>query len=157
MDILKKLKLSKMKEWMPKNPLELILLVLFAIYLLFPISTPRILAPYIDSTMGLCVVFALIVFMFLYSHPLLAILFILVAYELVRRSSLITGRTAYIQYTPTQEKKDAKMRAMNPPQEVTLEQDMVAKMAPQLAVDNDMMDVAFKPAPEKVKFAVSTV
>lgn len=157
MNLKKLLQLNQTKLWFMKNPLEMILFVLFLIYLLLPISTPRLIAPFVDSAVGLTVIFALILFMFFYSHPLLAILFLFVAYELVRRSSWVTGRTAYIQYTPTQAKKDAAMRAMNPPQEMTLEQDMVAKMAPQRTVDADDYDTGFKPAASKPVYAVSTV
>ena len=153
----KLLQLNQSKMWFMKNPLEMILFVLFIVYLILPIATPKVLSPYIDSALGISIIFALILFMFFYSHPLLAILFVFVAYELVRRSSWVTGRTAYIQYTPTQQKKDAEMRAMNPPQELTLEQDMVAKMAPQRTVGSDSLETSFKPVASKPIYSVSAV
>lgn len=157
MNLKKLLQMNQAKMWFMKNPLEMILFVLFIVYLLLPISTPRLLAPYIDSAMGMSLIFALILFMFFYSHPLLAILFIFVAYELVRRSSWVTGRTAYIQYTPTQKKRDAAMRAMNPADEITLEQDMVSKMAPQLTVGSDSLETSFKPVASKPVYSMSAV
>ena len=66
--------------------------------------------------------------MFLYMHPVLGVLGIFVAYELIRRTS--TKTVAMIQYSPEQPEKDMKMMRMNPPKERTLEEAMVAKMAP---------------------------
>ena len=61
-------------------------------------------------------------------HPILGVLGIFVAYELIRRTS--TKTIAMVQYTPEQPKKDLEMKRMNPPKERTLEEAMVAKMAP---------------------------
>jgi hypothetical protein len=58
--------------------------------------------------------FAITLYLFFYSNPILAILYIFVAYELLRRSAAFTGRVAMIQYTPTQQKKDNQMQKMNP-------------------------------------------
>jgi predicted membrane protein len=139
-----------LKSLSMKNPLEMVLLALFIIYLVFPISTPRFLAPLIDSSLGMVVIFAIILFLFMYSHPLLAIIYVLVAYELIRRSTVVSGRTAYIQYTPTQAKRDESMRAMNPPQEVTLEEDMVTMMAPMGQSGGDYLETAFRPVSDNI-------
>ena len=61
-------------------------------------------------------------------HPILGVLGIFVAYELIRRTS--TKTIAMVQYTPEQPKKDLEMKRMNPPKEKTLEESMVDKMAP---------------------------
>jgi len=42
----------------------------------------------------------------------------------------VTGTTVIMKYTPTQEKKDKKMKKMNPPKAGTLEEEMVEKLAP---------------------------
>lgn len=110
--------------------LEICLLVVLVIYLVLPIQTPHFLAKAIDSSLGMLVLFSVTVYLFLYANPILAILYIFVAYELLRRSSRSTGRAAYIQYTPTQAKRDSEMRAMNPPVQRTLEEDVVEQMAP---------------------------
>jgi hypothetical protein len=124
---------------------ELVLIAIFIVYLVFPIGTPGFMAPYIESPLGMVVIFAVTVYLFIYSHPILAILYIFVGYELLRRSgsnslgntrvmqvkqSPLKSQTAYIQHTPSESERDAEMKALNPPQAQTLESQIVDKMAP---------------------------
>lgn len=121
---------------------ELVLIAIFIVYLVFPINTPRIMAPYIESPLGVVVIFAVTVYLFIYSHPILAILYIFVGYELLRRSgsNLLgnikvmkpsnTGQTAYIQTTPKESERDAEMKSMNPTQSTPLEVQVIDQMAP---------------------------
>jgi hypothetical protein len=110
------------------SPLEVILFVVFVAYLVFQPSTPPILSPFIDNLAGTIIVISIALYMFLYMHPILGVLGIFVAYELIRRTS--TKTIAMVQYTPEQPKKDLEMKRMNPPKEKTLEESMVDKMAP---------------------------
>ena len=110
------------------SPLEVILFILFVAYLVFQPSTPPVLTPFVDNLFGTIVVISLALYMFLYMHPVLGVLGIFVAYELIRRTS--TKTVAMIQYSPEQPVKDMAMKRMNPPKERTLEEAMVAKMAP---------------------------
>jgi uncharacterized membrane protein YozB (DUF420 family) len=110
------------------SPLEVILFILFVAYLVFQPSTPPVLTPFVDNLFGTIVVISLALYMFLYMHPVLGVLGIFVAYELIRRTS--TKTVAMIQYSPEQPVKDMEMKRMNPPKERTLEEAMVAKMAP---------------------------
>ena len=110
------------------SPLEVILFVLFVAYLVFQPSTPPVLTPFVDNLFGTIVVISIALYMFLYMHPVLGVLGIFVAYELIRRTS--TKTVAMIQYSPEQPVKDMAMKRMNPPKERTLEEAMVAKMAP---------------------------
>ena len=138
------------------SPIELSLFVLFIIYLVVPIETPGFLAPSIDSPMGMVVVFCVTLYLFLYTNPILGILYIFVAYELFRRSSKQTGKTAYIQYTPSQEKRDAKMVAMNPPKTVSLEEEVVSQMAPIGRSDPiSYVNSSYKPVSDNVHNAFS--
>jgi len=109
---------------------EYCLFIVFAIYIVFPIDMPLQIAQYFDSALGMTIMFCITVYLFLYSNPVLGILYIFVAYEILRRSSNATGRVAIMQYTPSQPKKDAELKAMNPPKERTLEEDVVALRAP---------------------------
>ena len=147
------MKMPNMKSMMMNNPLEMVLLVLFVIYLVFPISTPQFLAPMVDSSLGMVGIFAIVLFLFMYSHPLLAILYIFVAYELIRRSTQVTGRTAYLQFTPSQAKRDANMQAMNVPKEESLEEAVVSQMAPVPHTSVDFLETEFKPLAEDVHHA----
>jgi hypothetical protein len=92
------------------------------------------------------------VFLFLNANPVLAVVYILVGYELLRRSSKKTGRVTLMKYTPTQAKKDMEMKAMNPVQEKTLEEEIVGSMAPIGRSDpNVYVDTTFKPVADKIK------
>jgi len=112
------------------SPLEVILFILFVFYLVFQVKTPAVLAGLINSPVGMILVLFFAIYMFLYTHPILGILSIFVAYEVIRRSSLTSGKVILAQYSPTQPKIDAELKSMNPPKERTLEEDVVEQMAP---------------------------
>jgi len=112
------------------SPLEVILFILFVFYLVFQVKTPAVLAGLINSPVGMILVLFFAIYMFLYTHPILGILSIFVAYEAIRRSSLTSGKVILAQYSPTQPKIDAELKSMNPPKERTLEEDVVEQMAP---------------------------
>ena len=112
------------------SPFEYVLLVSFILYLVLPVNVPAPIANFIETPLGIIGLFLITVALFAYVNPILGVLYIFVAYELLRRSSHVTGKTAYIEYTPTQVMKDEKMRKMNPPPEKTLEETIVHKMSP---------------------------
>lgn len=133
------------------SQLEAILAIMFALFVVLPIDMPDILAGMIDSTIGLVGLFALTVYMFFNMSPVLAVLFIFVAYELLRRSSNKTGKAIIMQHTPSQEKKDAKMKKMNPVKKETLEEEIVDKMAPVGRSDiASYVSTSFSPVAEDV-------
>jgi len=131
--------------------LELILLGCFIIYVVFPISTPSFLAGFIESSLGMVLLFLVTIFLFFYTNPILGVIFVFVAYELLRRSSNISGNTAIIQHTPSQLMKDVEMASMNPPKKETLEEEIVEKMAPIGKSDMSIYTPStFKPVAENV-------
>ena len=133
------------------SSLESSLLVVFIIYLVLPIQTPQVLAGTVDSPLGMLSIFIVTIYLFFYSNPVLAIVYVFVAYELLRRSSQVTGRVSMVQYTPTQVKKDSELRAMNPPVVETLEEQVVQKMAPIGRSDPIIYTSStFKPVAEKI-------
>ena len=132
------------------SSLEVILFVIFVVYVVFQPRTPPVLAGLIDTPVGTAIVMVFAVYLLLYSHPVLGVLSVFVAYELLRRSSTI------VQYIPTmltsvqdQPKVDAKIQSFNPPAERTLEEDVVAKMAP-IDVSSDYVETGFKPVSNDV-------
>lgn len=126
---------------------EIALLLVFIVYILFPMSTPVSIAPLIDSPLGYLGIFVVTLLLFVHTSPILGVLYIFVAYELIRRSSLqgsprknpqhISGINS-TQYMPThvpkvmvtQEAKDMEMVGMNPLAESTLEEEIVQLRAP---------------------------
>jgi hypothetical protein len=138
--------------------LELALFIIFILYIIFPLDTPKGLAPYVDSPLGIIVIFCVTVYLFLYTNPILAVLYIFVAYELLRRSSNVNARSAIIEYTPTQQKKDTELKEMNPSKDKTLEEEMVEIRAP-LGSDEPpaFVSSSFKPVADKVIQGTSMV
>ena len=97
-------------------------------------------------------IFIITIYLFLYVNPIVAVVYIYVGYELLRRSSNKTGKVTVMQYTPTQAKKDQEMKNMNPVLEKTLEEDIVEQMAPIGHSDaNVYIDTSFKPMADKLK------
>jgi len=110
--------------------LEMVLALLFVLYIVLPVEMPELISQLIDGSMGMLVLFGLAVYMFFNVNPVLAVLFVFVAYELLRRSSKTTGKEVIMKHTPSQAKKDEKMKNMNPVKKETLEEEIVDKMAP---------------------------
>ena len=108
---------------------ELLLLILFILYLIMGYPTPEPVANVIDTIPGKVVLFILVVYLFVYSNPLLAVLSLFVAFDLIRRSSNATGLDALKKYEPSEEKKSSQFTAYNQ-FPYTLEQEVVKKMAP---------------------------
>ena len=144
-----------MKFALPANiksdsTLDYVLIALFILFLVMQIQVPAFLAEWIDTPVGIAVVIITALYMFLYTNPILGVLSLIVAYELLRRSSKKTGRYALTQFVPTQTARDTEMRAMNPAKTSTLEEEVVAKMAP-IGVSNqsgEVIDTPFRPVSE---------
>jgi predicted membrane protein len=131
----------------PKALTEIVAAILLIIFLVYPVAIPNSLAKMVESPLGMIIILSIALLLFIYSNKFLAIFFILVAYELIRRSSKTTGRSAYMQFTPTQEKRDQQMKEMNEPRVITLEEDVVSKMAPLgvSSVENQYIESTFRP------------
>ena len=165
MDILNKLKSLK--------PFEFVLITLFIIYIIFPIHTPDMLKPYVDSPLAIVLFFVMIVSFFLYTTPILGVLSILVVYELLRRSTLsnhvsstrmdgdsswYTDPVAYVNNVKPsaiamaeEKNKDEQLKAMNPQKQTTLEEDIVRMRAPiGISEPTKYIDSDYKPVADKI-------
>jgi len=136
-----------------KNMPQLVLVVLFIIYLLMGYKTPDSVANMIDSTVGKIVVALFALLLFAYSNPILGVLGIFVAYQLVRGASIKTGMAALEEYYPTEEKK---WSPFTPAHQFpyTLEQEMVKKMAPQ-KFNTNYVKATYKPTLDETYDAAS--
>ncbi len=133
------------------STLEIFVFVVFVFYLVFQVQTPTMLMPYISSPFGIVIVLVITLCVFFYTNPVLGVLALFVAYEIIRRSTIVTGKVVTVKYTPTQIRKDIDMVAMNPPKEVSLEEDVVASMAPLgVSEPSTYMMTSFKPAAENI-------
>ena len=111
------------------NNAQVILLVLFVIYIIFNIPTPVSIASFIDSTLGYVVIIALFALMAVHLNPVVTLIGVFAIYLLFKRSSIIDGQAAIVKYLPTEHYKMQHLNAYNQ-FAPTLEQEMVNKMAP---------------------------
>ena len=113
-----------------RNMPQLVLVILFIIYLLMGYKTPEGVATMIDSSFGKVIVALFALLLFAYSNPILGVLGIFVAYQIIRGASIRTGMAALEQYYPTEEKKWSPFTKQHQ-FPYTLEQEIVKQMAPQ--------------------------
>lgn len=134
------------------SSLEITALVVFIVYIIFPFKTPAFLSGVINTPVGLVGVLIVTLYLFFYTNPILGVVYIFVAYELLRRSSLVkTGDTYMVKTTPSEEKRTKEMVQMNPERTVTLEEDVIATMAPAQVFNADPeVDSSFQPVIERV-------
>jgi hypothetical protein len=93
------------------DTIEYALLATFIIYLILPIPMPSFLGSIIDTSIGYILLFVVAIFLFFHSNYILAIMFIVVAYELLRRSAKSTSRPiSHIPIPETRVKRDKQVR-----------------------------------------------
>jgi hypothetical protein len=124
------------KENMEQN----ILALLFIVFLAMGKPIPQELSRLIETPLGTIVTICFSLFLFAYSNPILAILGVFVAFEIIRRS----GSLEHNFYRPTEAKKWESVKASNEVQ-YTLEQEIVRNMAPTVQPDMLGPESSFKP------------
>ena len=123
---------------------ELVLVVLFIIYLIMGLKTPEPVAGLVDTLVGKIVIFITIIYLFMHANPILAVLALFVGFDLIRRSSIVTGIDALQKFAPTEEKKSSQFTAFNQ-FPYTLEQEVVSKMAPIMKSGFSLSQASYKP------------
>ena len=114
------------KKHMP----ELVLAALLSLYLVMGYQVPEGVATMIDTTFGKIVVVVIALMLFAYSNPVLGILALLVAYQLIKGASVKTGMAGLEEYYPTEAKKWTPFTPTNQ-FPYTLEQEVVKNMTTQ--------------------------
>jgi hypothetical protein len=115
---------------------EMVIFVLLILYIVFTPSVPHALAEYAESTTGQIIVIILAITLFVSTNPVVGILGFLAAYEFIRRSSHVTGVYGIETFSPTEQKKQEVMAAMNPAPVKTLEEELVDNLVPISPNDN---------------------
>jgi hypothetical protein len=133
-----------------ENPSQLILGVIFVLYILLNVQTPSVLAEPIDTLFGKVLVLAVAAVIFMKTNPVVGVLGFVVAYQLIKTASVSTGTYAVKHFLPSEANKLRDMQSFNeehvsPPSIATtnpnimvvksnnegaLEAEMVAKLAP---------------------------
>ena len=112
-------------------------------------KTPKPVAYVVDSLVGKIVIFIIIIYLFSNYNPVLAVLALFVAFDLMRRSSSSTGIGAIMKYKPSEEKKSHQLTAFNQ-FPYTLEQEVVKKMAPIVQSGSTMTKPSYRPMLERL-------
>jgi len=137
--------MNSFSELMQKqNKNQLILVILFIIYLVMVYPTPQPIASIVDTIFGKVVLIALVVYMFMNTNTILAVLAVFVVFDLIRRSSIATGSDGLVKYMPCEDKKSSQFSAFNQ-FPYTLEQEVVANMAPLVQSGMSLTKASFKP------------
>lgn len=108
---------------------QVILVILFLIYIIMGYKTPEGLATMIDTIIGKLIIVLFALALLFYCNPILGVLGLFVAFLLIQRSSIANGSAALSAYYPTEKKKYSNLTALNQ-FPYTLEQEVVSKMAP---------------------------
>jgi len=136
-----------------ENAGELVLAILFIIYLIMGYKTPEPVASMLDSLVGKVVIFVIVVYMFMNHNPVLAVLALFVAFDLIRRSSATTGDTMTInqlkKFAPSEKNKMSQFTAFNQ-FPYTLEQEVIKKMAPVVKPGSSVSKASYKPLLENL-------
>lgn len=111
------------------QPHHVIFGVFFALYILLDVETPLAIAQQIDTVYGKLFLGVLAVIIFFQTNPIVGVLAIIAIYELIKRSTVATGRFALKHYMPSEAMKLRDFNKYND-FKVTLEEQVVASMAP---------------------------
>ena len=122
---------------------ELAIVVVFVIYVLLEIKTPKPIAELSDNIYGNIFVIVIALMFFLNNKPVVGIFGLVVAYIFIKRSSVGNGTHAMRRSLPSEKKKIQDFARHNS-FPVTLEEEVVSKMAP-LVGPSTGVNVNFKP------------
>lgn len=137
------------------SSIEIVLFLAFILYVILPINTPNSMKPLVNSPMGLLFFFCVTVGLFAYTNPILGVLYILVVYEALRRSSetFNNPRAIVLEYEPSQKNKDETLIKMNKERnEKTVEEEVVEMRAPiNKEYSVEIVETTFKPMSKHIK------
>jgi hypothetical protein len=83
------MKLLKFLDWVDSFSIpEMILIFVFVLFIILPIQPTIAIAQFFNSALGMAILFFLTMAFFVVTHPVVGVVFLFVAYEVLRRSSL---------------------------------------------------------------------
>lgn len=108
---------------------EWVLSILFILYLVMGFSLPSGVASVIQSIFGKILLFLIVAYLFTATNAVVATLGLLVAFDMMRKAYISTGNYGLDNFLPSEMTKSSQMSLYNQ-FPYTLEQEVVAKMAP---------------------------
>jgi len=123
---------------------QLILTIVLIVYLILGLKTPQPIAFLVDNIVGKIVIVGIVIYMFLYMNPILAVISLITAFDLIRRSGSSMYNNLIQTYIPSEESKMNQFTAFNQ-FPYTLEQEVVKKMAPIVHSGSILNKASYKP------------
>jgi hypothetical protein len=123
---------------------QLILTIILIVYLILGLQTPQPIAFLVNNIVGKIVIFLIVIYMFLHTNPILAVISLVAAFDLIRRSSTTVYNDLLQTYIPSEENKMGQFTAFNQ-FPYTLEQEVVKKMAPIVQSGSVMNKASYYP------------
>ena len=127
-----------------ENRQQLVLGIVLILYIILNVNTPKMLSDLIDTIYGNIIVVVIAMILFSNSNPVVGVISIVAAYFLIKRSSISTGSFAIQKYLPSEASRSddfSKLKEMP----ITLEEQMVFKMAPLVSHNAKYPDANYKP------------
>ena len=103
---------------------HVVLGIIFIIYLIMGYPIPETIATMIDTLYGKIIVYVIALILLVSVNPVLGVLALFVAFDLVRRSEMATGSTALLKFGSSEKQKMGNFPTYTQPP-YTLEQEMV--------------------------------
>lgn len=122
-----------MKMKLPFGKVEMIVLALYVAFLItYKMKIPSQIANIVDTVYGNVLVILVFGVLYMSFSPMVGVVGLLVAYELIRRSSISVVVKEVVRETQSEEQKITNMKEMNKDQQVnnppTLEEETVGKI-----------------------------
>jgi hypothetical protein len=128
------------KTLVAEKPSQLILGIVFIIYLLLNIQTPALLAGPIDSIFGKVLIALIAIVIFIKTNPVIGVLGFIVAYQIIKTASITSGTFGLKHFAGSELNKLSEMKLFNDGSVAglglmeasagSLEEEMVDTMAP---------------------------
>ena len=96
-----------------EKPSQLILGIIFVLYILLNVQTPAFLAGSIDTIFGKVIVVAIAAVIFMKTNPVIGVLGLVVAYQMIKTASVTTGTYGLRHYLPSENSKMQEMQSFN--------------------------------------------
>lgn len=113
-----------------ENQYQVVLAVMFVIYLMTNMNLPYGVTQVINTPVGTGVIIVLALTLLYHSHPVVGVLGLLVAYQMIRVSGRTSPNLITNNLQPSFSNKSQKIQDMQPPRKKTLEEEAVENMVP---------------------------
>ena len=127
-----------------ENRYQTFLGFLFGVYIISNLKLPSNLEKLVNSTGGNASVLLLAMSVFYHTNPVVGILGLIAAYELIKRSGNGVAFLDINNYIPSESSRMSNMEIIQPPFKGTLEEDMVRNMVP-LVVPKETSSLNYQP------------